>query len=111
MRASGELARAEDPLHLDNATRRLNQLTRTYTAQLEARKRYLSGEPRVTVHNLSVTEGGQAIVGNVTQGTHSTPPQAPENAEPALSNARQPAAVVSRHSERAPIPHPAKRKA
>src|ERR1700733_3770578 len=69
MRASGEAARAEDLPHQESATRALIQLTRTYSAQLEARKRYRSGEQTVTVQNVSVTDGGQAIVGNVTQGT------------------------------------------
>ncbi len=50
MRAAGELARAEDLPHRESATRALNQLARTYTAQLEGLKRYRAGaEQKVTV--------------------------------------------------------------
>lgn len=111
MRASGEAARAEDLPHQESATRALIQLARTYSAQLEARKRYRSGEQTVTVQNVSVTEGGQAIVGNVTQGTPTTPPQDRKKAAPASSDAGQPEIEVIGHSEPAPVPQSAKRKA
>ena len=39
----------------------------TYATQMEALKRYRTGgEQKVTVQHVSVSEGGQAIVGNVT---------------------------------------------
>jgi hypothetical protein len=107
MRALGEVGRAEDAFDVDSATRRLIQLTRTYSAQLDARKRYLSGEPRVTVQNVSVTEGGQAIVGNITQGTPTTPPR--KKTASASSNTGQPEIEVIAHSEPAPKPQSAKR--
>jgi hypothetical protein len=45
-----------------------NKLTRTFAMQIEALKRYRSGaEQNVTLQHVSVAEGGQAIVGNVTQ--------------------------------------------
>src|SRR5262249_24053554 len=45
-----------------------NKLTRTFAMQMEALKRYRSGaEQKVTLQQVSVAEGGQAIVGNVTQ--------------------------------------------
>jgi len=48
--------------NLNQATK----LTRTYTAQMEALKRYRSkGEQKVTVEHVHVHDGGQAIVGNV----------------------------------------------
>ncbi|HKH00899.1 MAG TPA: hypothetical protein VKB08_09295 [Bradyrhizobium sp.] len=44
------------------------KLTRTFPAQMDALKRYRSrGEQGVVVQNVSVEDGGQAIVGNVTQ--------------------------------------------
>ena len=59
---------AEDPEHQDSAERALNKLARTFTAQVEALKRYRTGgEQKVTVQHVSVSDGGQAIVGNVTQ--------------------------------------------
>lgn len=98
MRTSGELACAEDPSQRDSAARRLTQLNRTFAAQLEARKRYISGEPRVTVQNVSVTEGGQAIVGNVTQAC-STPAQAVENPASAQNDPEQTAQKNHRGTE------------
>jgi hypothetical protein len=50
----------------DSAERALNKLARTYVTQMEALKRYRTGgEQKVTVQHVSVSEGGQAIVGNV----------------------------------------------
>jgi hypothetical protein len=44
-----------------------NKLTRTFAMQMEALKRYRSGaEQEVTLQHVSVAEGGQAIIGNVT---------------------------------------------
>jgi len=53
---------------MDHAERTLNKLMRTFTTQMEALKRYRTGgEQKVTVQHVSVSEGGQVIVGNVTQ--------------------------------------------
>ena len=50
------------------APRALGRLARTFPAQIEALNRYRShGEPAITVQNVSVGDGGKAIVGNVTQ--------------------------------------------
>ena len=62
------LANAEDIAQHDSAARALGRLARTFPAQIEALNRYRShGEPAITVQNLSVGDGGKAIVGNVTQ--------------------------------------------
>jgi hypothetical protein len=48
--------------------RALGRLARTFPAQIEALNRHRShGEPAITVQNVSVGDGGKAIVGNVTQ--------------------------------------------
>ena len=53
----------------DSAERAFNKLARTFTAQVEALKRYRSaGEQTVRVEHVTVNDGGQAIVGNVTHG-------------------------------------------
>jgi hypothetical protein len=53
----------------DSAERALNKLARTFAAQVETLKRYRSGgEQTVRVEYVTVNEGGQAIVGNVTTG-------------------------------------------
>ena len=44
------------------------KLSRTHTSLIDAFKRYRTGgEQKMTVQHVSVSEGGQAIVGNVTQ--------------------------------------------
>jgi hypothetical protein len=68
MRCAHHLATADDLAQHDSAARALSRLTRTFPAQIEALNRYRShGEPAITVQNVSVGDGGNAIVGNVTQ--------------------------------------------
>ncbi|EAR51033.1 hypothetical protein OG2516_04024 [Oceanicola granulosus HTCC2516] len=53
----------------DSAERAMNKLARTFTAQLEALKRYRSkGQQLVRVERVTVNDGGQAIVGSVEAG-------------------------------------------
>lgn len=60
------LANAEALAQQESAERTLNKLARTFAAQVEALKRYRTGgEQKVTVEHVTVNEGGQAIVGNV----------------------------------------------
>ena len=68
MRCAHHLACAEDIVQQESAGRALGRLARTFPAQIEALNRHRSkGEPAVTVQNVSVRDGGNAIVGNVTQ--------------------------------------------
>ena len=68
MRCAHHLANAEDIARHDSAARALGRLARTFPTQIEALNRYRSrGEPAITVQNVSVGDGGKAIVGNVTQ--------------------------------------------
>jgi len=68
MRCAYHLANAEDIARQDSAARAPSRLTRTFPAQIEALNRYRNnGEPAITVQNVSVGDGGKAIVGNVTQ--------------------------------------------
>lgn len=47
----------------------VNKLGRTFTTQMEALKRYRGkGNQRIVVERVNVSEGGQAIVGNVAKG-------------------------------------------
>ena len=63
------LARTETIPQQDSAERAFNKLARTFAAQVEALKRYRTGgQQKVTVEHVTVNEGGQAIVGSVTQG-------------------------------------------
>ena len=105
MRAVGELARAEDLPHRESATRALNQLARTYTAQLEGLKRYRTGgDQRLAVQNVLVNPGAQAVVTNVNHATHGAVPEELANTTLALTDARQPAMEIVGESERIPIP-------
>jgi hypothetical protein len=61
------LNKVENIPQQDSAERAYNKLARTFASQVEALKRYRSaGEQTVRVEHVTVNEGGQAIVGNVT---------------------------------------------
>jgi hypothetical protein len=69
--------------------------------QLEALNRLeTGGEQKVTVQNVSVNEGGQAIVGNVNQGAR----EGPVEKTPALTDARQAAMPIIETSAVSPVP-------
>lgn len=51
----------------DSAERTFNKLARTFATQMEALKRHRTGADQTVVQHVSVSEGSQAIVGNVTQ--------------------------------------------
>jgi len=60
------LAHIENIPQQDSAEKAFNKLARTFTAQVEALKRYRTGgEQKVTVQHVTVNEGGQAVDGNV----------------------------------------------
>lgn len=62
------LAHVDNIAQQDAAERAFNKLARTYAVQMEALKRYRTGgEQKVTVQHVTVNEGGQAIVGTVSQ--------------------------------------------
>ena len=68
MRCAYHLANAEDVARQDSAARALGKLARVFPAQIDTLSRYRNnGEPAITVQNVSVQDGGNAIVGNVTQ--------------------------------------------
>jgi hypothetical protein len=68
MRCAHHLAIAVDIAQQESAGRALGRLARTFPAQMEALNRYRgNSEPAITVQNVSVGDGGKAIVGNVTQ--------------------------------------------
>jgi hypothetical protein len=72
---------------------------------MEALKRYRTGgEQKVTVQHVSVSEGGQAIVGNVTQAPPKTPLEKTANSLPALTDAQQTPMTITGEPERAPAP-------
>jgi hypothetical protein len=105
MRCAHHLANAEDLAQHDSAARALGRLTRTFPAQIEALNRYRShGEPAITVHNVSVGDGGNAIVGNVTQHasvivSDKSPASAARNAPKASDSRRRHDSVARRKAQ------------
>jgi hypothetical protein len=110
MTSAGRLAAAEFVPQHDSAERAFNKLTRTFTTQMEALKRYRTGgEQKVTVQHVTVAEGGQAIVGNVTQGRHEA---VPDKAVPplALTDAKTVPMAIVEAKDQVPIPLPRTRR-
>ncbi|MHC2337157.1 hypothetical protein [Bradyrhizobium sp. USDA 4454] len=95
MRCAHQLAYSEDLAQHDSAARALGRLTRTFPAQIEALSRYRSqGEPAIRVQNVKVTDGGNAVLGNVTQHasvivSDQPPTSAPRQAPPAVGARRR----------------------
>jgi hypothetical protein len=105
MTMAPRLANAETIEQQDSAERAFNKLARTFAAQLEALKRYRTGgEQKITVQHVSVSEGGQAIVGNVTQAVREAAPEKAAKSLPALTDAQQAPMTVIGEPERAPAP-------
>jgi hypothetical protein len=101
MKHATQLAQADNLAIQDSAERAFNKLARTFIMQLEAINRLeTGGEQKVTVQNVSVSEGGQAIVGNVTQGAR----EKPAEKTPALTDARQAAMPIIGASALSPVP-------
>jgi len=98
------LAHVESIPQQDSAERALNKLARTFVSQMEALKRYRTGgEQKVTVQHVSVSEGGQAIVGNVTQTPRDTVTKA-ASLSPALTHSQTPAMRMVGEERSAPVP-------
>jgi hypothetical protein len=90
MRFAARLAQANNVEQCDSAERAYNKLARTFVAQMEALKRYrMGGEQKVTVQNVSVNDGGQAIVGDIVQAPRPGDRQRSANATEAITDARQ----------------------
>jgi hypothetical protein len=87
----------------DAAERAINKFSRTYVSQMEALKRYRSGgEQKVTVQHVSVNEGGQAIVGNVTQNPREAAPEKVPVKPPALTHSKTRPMEMIHETEAAP---------
>ena len=100
------LANSENIIQQDSGERVLNKLIRTFASQMEALKRYRTGgEQKVTVQHVSVAEGGQAIVGNVTQAPRDDATRNSEAAPPALTDAKaEPMPIIDKSNERISVP-------
>jgi hypothetical protein len=99
------LANVDNIPQQDSAERAFNKLTRTFAAQMEALKRYRTGgEQKVTVQHVSVAEGGQAIVGNVTQAQRENTSGKAASPPPALPDSNVvPMTIIDENKERAHV--------
>src|SRR5271154_3789371 len=105
MKFARHFNRIESLPQQDSAERALNKLARTFTTQMEALKRYRTGgEQKVTVQHVSVGEGGQAIVGNVTQAAPKAAPAKADDSTSALTDGRQPAMPIIEDRKREGVP-------
>jgi hypothetical protein len=111
MKFARRLNQAQYIDQLDSIERTYNKLARTFTTQLEALKRYRTGgDQKVTVQQVSVSEGGQAIVGNVTQSVRETASDQAATSRPALSDARMAPMPMVGNRERVPVELPRRQK-
>jgi len=99
------LAHVEDIPQQDSAERAFNKLTRTFAMQMEALKRYRTGaEQKVTLQHVSVAEGGQAIVGNVTQAPRENGQEKAAAPPPALTDTNVvPMPILGKSKEHHPL--------
>jgi hypothetical protein len=102
------LAQFESTEPHDCHERTLSKLLRAFIMQVEAFNRYQNGgEQKVTVQQVSVSDGSQAFVGNVTQNALGKP----AGETPALTDARQPAMPpINDKLKREPVPLRRRRK-
>jgi hypothetical protein len=98
------LAHVDNIPQQDSAERAFNKLTRTFAMQMEALKRYRTGaERKVTLQHVSVADGGQAIVGNVTQPPRENGQEKPAAAPPALDTNVVPMPTTGKRKEHDPF--------
>jgi hypothetical protein len=100
-----EFARLGNTPQQEMAERAMNKLSRTFATLVGALKHYRTGgEQKLTVHHVSVSDRGQAIVGTVTQAPRDVLPEKTPNATPALTDARQTAMEIVGERKRKPVP-------
>lgn len=103
MEAAQCLSNSETTFLADHAERVFNKLARTFTTQVDTWKRYRSGvEQKAAIQHVSVNQGGQAIVANLSQAPAS--PDLPNAKEQplAIEDMKQvPMATIGGRTERA----------
>ena len=110
MTSTRRLAHVTNIPQQDSAERTLNKLARTYAGQMETLKRYRTGgEQKVTVQHVSVSEGGQAIVGNITQAAGEEKKERIVASPPALTDATN-AAMPIIDERKDPVVVPARKR-
>jgi len=103
------LTQADTISQQDSVANAFNMLSRTFAVRLEALKRYRTGgEQKVTVQHVAINEGGQAIVGAVSQAPARTggPKIWRQPHERHARHAPQPALHRHVEADAAPVPGP-----
>jgi hypothetical protein len=105
MKFARQLQHTQSLEQQDSAMRGFTKLTGTFAGQMLALKRYRTGgEQKVTVQHVSVGEGGQAIVGNVTQSPRGSAPELIAPSALALTDARTaPMTIIEDSKERVEV--------
>jgi hypothetical protein len=105
MVAARRLNHVETIPQQDSASIMLNKLARTFATQVEALKKYRSaGEQTIKVQHVTVNDGGQAIVGNLSQGGGGTAKTGAQPHEPCASHECGPSLLG--HEQALPLPMP-----
>ena len=105
VRSANHLMNADNIDQQDSSERVFSKATRTFPVQMEAIKRYRSnGEQGVTVQNVSVKDGGQAIVGNFTQNAPAVPADKSAVSPAAITDARMEPMEIIGNPEQEAIP-------
>ena len=95
----------------ESSERSFNRCTRTFAILLETLYRLRwSSEPSMTVQQLTVAQGGQAIVGNVTHATPHTAPNNPTAGPRVLTDQQHSAMPIIGKSDRVKVPARRRRK-
>jgi len=104
MRAANRLAHAESLQEQDSAERAFNRLTRTFAALVEALQRYRAiSKQNVIVQHVSVGDGRQATVGNVTPPAHDRSMTGHVPLVPTLPDGQQAPMEITGEPQRAPV--------
>lgn len=100
------LTQDHSPQERASAEPGFNKLSRTFVMLVEALRRHRTGgEQNITVQHVSVGEGGNAIVGNVTQGPREAAGKAAASQQPPLTDAKIVAMPdINPSKKRTPIP-------
>ena len=89
MSFANRLANAKNLAERDSAERTFNKLMRTFAIQMEALQRYRTKSQKIIYQHVSVSEGGQAIVGNVTRPAREGASRKRRRATSLIPDARQ----------------------
>jgi len=104
MKALNRLAHAETLQGQDSAERASNKLGRTVAVLVDALQRYrLASKQNVYVQNVSVNDGGQAIVANVARHGRRAAPNKRRRGSPALTDAPQAPMKIMDAKQREPV--------